>query len=366
MIMNNKIHPLSTARLVALELLYVMFLSLSMALLSFLIGGAITPFTFPAAVAVVFAAAFFIARKSSVANVWKSFLWATGIILLSVALSAMFNDRSYDGQAYHQLAIINMMNGWNPYYGVCPQQNGILNLWVDHYAKGAETMSATIAATFRNVESGKAIFFILGASTMLAVYDRLRLFLEDRKPAKLMLLALLIAFPAVVVGQMFTFYIDWILFFLFVQCFLCLYNLQQGRTRMLEYASLSVILVFATCIKFNFLFWVGVMLLVYAAILIREKNWKDLKTGLAVSTTAVVLGVFLFGFNPYITNLTGGHHILYPLMGEGAVDIMTNNTPEELRPYGYFSKVVISLLSVPSNWRLSFYPPPGRFQRIRN
>lgn len=356
--MKNEIQSISTSRLVALELLYVMFLSLSMASVSFVLGGAITPYIFPASVAAVFAAVFFYMKKDYAAKAWKSFLWATVIIILSIAVSAAFYDRTYDGQAYHQLAILNMMNGWNPYNEVCPQQSGMLNLWVDHYAKGAETMSATIASTFRNVESGKAIFFIFGASTMLAIYDRLRLFLEETKRMKRLLLALLISFPAVVVGQMFTFYIDWILFFLFVQCFLCLYNLQQGRTRVLEFASLAIILIFAACIKFNFLFWIGMMMLVYGAILVKEHNWKDLKSGLTVSIIAVATGVVLFGFNPYMTNLTGGHHILYPLMGEGAVDIMTNNTPEELQPFSYFSKVVISLLSVPSNWALRFYPPP--------
>lgn len=55
--------------------------------------------------------------------------------------------------AYHQIAISELANGWNPFYETLPYSSQesiyfdrliVLNLWVNHYAKGLEIFSAIL------------------------------------------------------------------------------------------------------------------------------------------------------------------------------------------------------------------------------
>src|ERR1700744_5682044 len=49
------------------------------------------------------------------------------------------------------------------------------------------------------------------------------------------------------------------------------------------------------------------------------------------------------GYTPYITNLLQGKHILYPVMGEGRVDIMARMTPIALEGHSAIAKLAFSL-----------------------
>ena len=94
------------------------------------------------------------------------FIYPLIIIASSVVICNTIWDYSYDGMAYHQVGIHSLMNGWNPFYEKCPTDI----IWVDHYAKGMETMSAIIAKAFGDIESGKAVNFIFIIALLLIIY----------------------------------------------------------------------------------------------------------------------------------------------------------------------------------------------------
>ena len=78
-------------------------------------------------------------------------------------------------------------------------------------------------------------------------------------------------------------------------------------------------------------------------------DFVALKRIFLVSVCALVAGVIL-AWHPYITNLTGWGHPLYPLMGDAPVDIMGYNTPEMYegsgRIYNFFKSLTAVSLPV--------------------
>ena len=46
-----------------------------------------------------------------------------------------------------------------------------MNIWIDHYCKGMETVSATIVAMTGNLELGKAVSWLLGLSSLFLIHD---------------------------------------------------------------------------------------------------------------------------------------------------------------------------------------------------
>lgn len=53
-----------------------------------------------------------------------------------------------------------------------------------------------------------------------------------------------------------------------------------------------------------------------------------------MSILALLFGAFIIGFNPYFKNLILHENIFYPLMGKGAIDIVTPVTPSEVLGMG--------------------------------
>lgn len=66
---------------------------------------------------------------------------------------------------------------------------------------------------------------------------------------------------------------------------------------------------------------------------------------LKIGALTVVMGLFVFGYHPYITNLRGQGHPVFPLMGRGKVDIMTTVGPREF-DNGDMSRTTKLLLSL--------------------
>ena len=98
---------------------------------------------------------------------YKEIAFSLLMIVLSVALSVFVIDISFDGQIYHQPTIYALSHGWNPSRD---SHNPIIsdkwgeNIWIDHYCRGMETISASIVAFTGNMESGKAVNLIIAIS----------------------------------------------------------------------------------------------------------------------------------------------------------------------------------------------------------
>jgi len=67
-----------------------------------------------------------------------------------------------------------------------------------------------------------------------------------------------------------------------------------------------------------------------------------------------LFAILVAGFNPYISNTINHRHPLYPLMGEGKIDIVTGQTPDIFKEKSRFKSVFISLLAQPESEAYAF------------
>lgn len=322
----------------------MLWLTLSIAYMSqcilFIAGIGVTAWAFPTA--------FLLAASGT--RLWskdtRQLLQAATVNITLITSFILFcsfiEDYSYDGNYYHQEIIARLLAGWNPFYGNPVDDT---SLWVSHYAKGVEIVEADIAATCGMIEGGKAFNLILITATGLSGYAFLGRF-EQLRPVKRRLpLLLLFTLNPVGVTQSFTFYIDYTKYYYLLLTLMLLYRLREEYT-VRDLALLASVIILAIGTKFNIFFEEGVVLLLAIAWFFATGNRRLASRLVATGLVALILGACVAGYHPYVTNYLTRSHPLFPLMGEGAADIMSTNTPECFTDNSRVINFFISLFSV--------------------
>ncbi|MCM3560192.1 hypothetical protein M4D57_16620 [Brevibacillus borstelensis] len=142
------------------------------------------------------------------------------VLGISLYVSAHTYDLSWDGQTYHQEAIILLKDGWNPVYEQLEAPTDaelaklqgrelltVFELWINHYSKGSWLLDSLLYKVTDQIEVSKIFnFILLFASFFLSAAAMLTAF--PAKPKRAVILSLLLACNPVVVTQLITFYID--------------------------------------------------------------------------------------------------------------------------------------------------------------
>lgn len=335
---------------VAFGIINTICLTLVISALTFSLKLPLTPFHFPLALGISLGINFFSSRwLSGQGNKWI-FLRTTAILLLLIVLSLFMGssiyDTSYDGQWYHQETIIQLKEGWNPFYTDLPaDRDG--SLLLNHYSKGAEIPQATLYALLNRIEAGKAINLLLAiASFCLCVF----LFANRTglTKFKVYLLSALFAANPIAITQMFTYYVDGqlasLLCCLVVAAFLLVND--SGRYVLLLFGSIIVI---TLNIKFTAVVFTGLLILGLLVALAWKRQMNRFRRVFIAAALSTALGLCVVGFNPYVTNTADHGAPFYPLMGESPLDIMTANSPKGFPEKNRFEKLFISLFSHPDN-----------------
>lgn len=329
-------------------LFYLAFFSLLLGDVSLISGYAVSGALFPLA----FLISFF-STSSSVFNIseWRETLKdlavGLGIVFLTIAVAAFFYDNSFDGNTYHQEIVASLLDGWNP-YDYAQFLSYDCDIWTRHYAKGTETAAACIAAFTGNLESGKAINYILTLGALLIFAD----FLSDRLPRlkgwRLWTVALLAVGNPVVMAQLQTFYIDYTKYILFLLTLVFLFRLVRSRDSRRGAAREEVNIVFATIfcvsVKFN-IFCEQFILLFLAFIFLLSTHDRKSARRLAFSGAVALLAGLALNRHPYLHNHLYGGSPFYPLLGGDSIDIMTSNTPPRFG-HGRLADFMLSLFSI--------------------
>lgn len=333
-----------------IELYAVFFMLLPLCLLigcgvMWVFGMTILPILFPVCCVVAYYISLRLSkRKQQMASV----VTIVGILLVTLLLSYLIHDSAYDSNWYHQQSIAALTEGWNPIYQhhYDPMGDNQKFMWVDHYAKGQETICATIVSTFGNMETGKMGNFFLPLSGFFFCMLAIRKKFSAWSGKKVFLAAVIIAFPPVIWNQVFTYYIDFVLYpiVIIALCSVLLYKndrLQFGVV-MASMVAISI------SVKFNLFMWTG---LLYAGIfvyMLAKKNYALTRTTIAIGVVVSVVSLFSFAFNPYITNVIHHHTPFYPLLGGGnEIDIMSHVEPGAFKGLSAAEKIVAADLSRP-------------------
>ncbi|MED4601078.1 hypothetical protein P9314_10225 [Paenibacillus validus] len=269
-----------------------------------------------------------------------------------------FYDLSYDGQAYHQEAIIHLAEGWNPVYDKeisMPTGNSI---WVNHYAKAAEIAAASIYMATGLLEPSKVInLMMMAASGLLSLAALLTLKPENKVTA--WVVALLLALNPVSVYQSFTFYVDGLLGSLLL-CLLALGCLIFTRPGWLLTTVYTLGMIMMMNLKFTAVGYAGVLTVGLLIALYMGEQFARLKHLFRMAAVGGLIGVLLVGYNPYVTNTLHYGHPFHPLAGDNAIDVVKNFTPRNLERMNRFERVAASYFAEPMGNRTD--KKPTQFQ----
>jgi hypothetical protein len=259
------------------------------------------------------------------------------LALSSCALAGQFYDISDDGLAYHQRGVIELARGWNPIRDEPLSSRGGEFFWVDHYAKGAWVVQASIYALVGRIEYAKGTNILLALAAGLLAYSAL-LALRLRRPLALWI-AVLLALNPVALYQALGFYVDGQLAsaLLALLALLVLGTLRSASP--LDLLATTACLVYLSNLKFTGLVYAALIGLGGVAIQAFLGRGRLFAVACAV-LAGCLLGVIGPGYNPYLTNTLRAGHPFHPLMGAARVDIMSPQMVPAFGRLGRFEKLV--------------------------
>lgn len=272
-----------------------------------------------------------------------SFITASALFFIFLAVSGSFYDLSYDGQTYHQEGILRMADGWNPFYQTLGEQGVPYAIWIDHYAKAGETTAAALYAVTGHIELSKVFNFLLIAGSFFLSFAALAACLPNKRGLAA-IFALLLACNPVSIYQSLSFYVDGQLGSLLI-CLVALSVLIYIQYNHYLIAAFSLCMMLTINNKFTAIAYVGIMCIgLVAALYITQKHGL-LKKMLIAMTASTIIGVVILGFNPYVTNTMKYQNPFYPLAGEDAKDVVAAFTPTSFMTMNRFEEAAVSYFS---------------------
>ena len=285
-------------------------------LISFAAGWRVSAIVAPAALLAAFGAGDWLARREGVRG-WLRLaipLAALAVLCAAVLLSAAFFDLSWDGLWYHQTAVYQMAHGWNPLRNPMRAFEPTVVDSLRHYAKGPWYVALSLFATTSHIEWAKAATWIALAAMFLAVAAALVEFGTRRRDA--VAIAALVSLNPVVIFELASFLVDGLLIS-FLACYVAAVAACIRRPRPLVQAVLAASAVLSINTKFSGLVYLCFFCAAGGGYLI-IRHRRTLMRYAAQQAACILLGVAVFGFNPYVTNTIHRGHPFYPWMGTAA------------------------------------------------
>lgn len=265
-------------------------------------------------------------------------------------ISRNFFDLSYDGQAYHQEAIIQLAQGWNPVYEqlTSPQCND-MNRWLNHYSKGVWFYATSIFQVTKDIESGKLFHFWLMIAALFVTLSFLLRF-EMLSVSSAVLISFLVAFNPVSIYQSLSFYLDGQLMSLMI-ILLGVLGFIYREPKWIYYFLLLIVIPVLVNVKLTAGIYSGLILMGYLGMLWVKSKWEQFRKTLVYTLIAFLLGFVLFGFNPYVTNTLHRGNPFYPALGTDRSDYTYPQFPANFIGKDSVSLLFYSIFSKSDNVR---------------
>lgn len=345
--------------------------SFMLASLGFLLHIPITPLHLPLAFAISLIP-LFLAKSREI------LLGGGAVVLggfsLSLVLSALLYDYSWDGRAYHQIGILYFANGWNPVWQKMADIESLLpylshEIWVEHYLKFSEVVASSIVSAFASlapssldtIELGKALNFIAVFGAFLYSVSVLAKFIH---PLPATIISLFASFSPVVGAQIATYYVDGLLSCALLVAFCAIVDREFYRRQLVdsspsEISSLKRAMFARSCIlagallamasiKLTGIAYAGFIGLGYLVYLLWFYPFKEAKPLIVLGLITGSL-IIACNANPLLTNLASGKHFGYPLLGKDKIDIIIGQQPKMFDELNSGTKLLYSLFSRTQN-----------------
>jgi hypothetical protein len=339
--------------LLGLTLLAFMFFMLLLSAIGFGVGISLSPVHFWLSVAGTVAFAFIAVKLYYKQHTWKYFVGIVGVAFLLLYcfmhVSGLFYDISYDGQVYHQEAVIQLANHWNPFQQYLAREQSQSAMLLNHYAKGPWLYEAVLYTVTGQIEQSKAFNFLVMTASCLLAYSAIKG--SGRFNTKQALFfSLLLALNPVSIYQGLSFYIDGQLASLLLCLFALSYTMAVNCDRLVL---LGLVMSMGLLVNVKF---TGIVYAVACIGLLGGWLWllKKKQACRELGKTAIIglfVGICVIGYNPYITNSIFYGHPFYPLYGAGSksMDIMTSNSPKGFLQLSAVQKLYVANFSMSTN-----------------
>jgi hypothetical protein len=259
-------------------------------------------------------------------------------------LAGSFIDQSWDGMAYHQQAILQMVQGWRDFPARL-DPSVMYHQQLDHYPKAVWIIAASIYQAGTSMESAKLLQFVFLACAFLMLFGALVRI--PRFPLWMAVpVALAAAFNPVTIYQSLSFYVDGQLASMLVTAVgLLLLILLESRR---QYLWLLIAIVILTInIKQTGVVFIGFLLFALVILIFRYRREQFTSTLLA-AMIGVIVGFTLFGYSPYVTNTVNFGNPFYPILGRGDTDFEKGHRPPGFDERSGVDRLLRSTLSAPT------------------
>lgn len=263
------------------------------------------------------------------------------VILLLFSYYRIFNECTYDGAYYHGDAIVNMLNGWNPFLEADMHKVTGVTVWADYYPKATWIFGANLIKLFNNLSAGMIINLLVSAA--LAVYGGIFTYEWKHKKILSIIVAIVLFLNPIAIEQTHTYYVDAVLGNLTI-ILLMLCAKVMRKYSVWNNLLIVCVSVFMINIKFTGFGFAGIINLVTWLYLLFNNRKSFIKYTIS-GVIMVVIAVVVIGFSPYFINIMKSRHIFYPIVGENAEDVITYLIPEEIIDKNFYHKFTYSLTS---------------------
>lgn len=280
----------------------------------------------------------------------------TVIFSWSYFFSGSFYDVGFDSLAYHQEMIIRLANGWNPYSLDAKEPSP--GFFKSHAYTASKFGAICVASLYKmtgNIEYGKSFNFLLIFASFFIALSAL-LSLAGISGGRSMLVAFMLAFNPVSVYQSLSLYVDGQLSSLMV----CLFAMSAQiivRASFFQIIFTGVAMMIAVNAKLTGVVYSFAVASVLSAYLFFKERFSTFFSASLIFLFSAIIGIFLIGFNPYITNHVHNGHIFYPFFCKDAEPVV-NHAPPILIGKSQPEKLFVSVFSETENYyvgRNDFY-----------
>lgn len=347
-------------------LLFTMAADLLLTAALFVLGISMQWFYLPLsfAVGILCSALFSAGEKSSLRQTVYEILFCALSFAFLAFVSGLLFDATWDGNAYHKLAVGLLKNAWNPMKqmpsDMLPEvaRYERMTIWVEGYCKATWIFGAGVYFLTGNIECAK-VYTLIGmlCSLLISVY-----YLKKKGKGTLFctVFSLAAAASPIAIQQFDSFYVDGfthsILYILVISLLMgCEEDIFDIRT---SASLIAASMMICGNIKFTGLLYGGIFCIAFfvmKSVLTAVRSPDDwlrtrIKRGLLFALLAFVT-VFWAGNSSYLTNLLRHGTPCYPLMGKNSIDIMTANSP--FTEVNHFKNLFLSLFSRVDNFVLA-------------
>lgn len=225
-----------------------------------------------------------------------SFLSSIIIIAISIYLSSFFYDFSNDGLTYHQVAMAELHEGWNPV--LTPQHD---NFKVQKHNKGSYIIAGNIYKFTGNFVHGKALNFILFFGVLSFSIGVLFLF-PFLSRFQVVLIAIGLCLNPVWSTEAALFFVDGQLYLALLSLVLALCYFFMFQTPMSSLVVVATIIL-SYSFKLTGLIYTTIFLLSYLAIVSLFSQRRMTRFLFAILGGALILAVLILNYNPFVTNI---------------------------------------------------------------